>query len=353
MSNSPKIRLRDQRRPGWCWAENELLDVFLPLIGPNGVTLYMTMCRHARGSEVKDRGLRELGDLAGMSKDSVQRSLVKMCALGMVGERRDGKAKTRASYDLLDLKDLAALGVEELRRRMEKVVTVQAGLKAVSQGDSSGAEKPVGRTRKSTESVAVGDRYIDRAETKLSQPGPESATVLGSERDSPLNCIEKETTKTQNYTPLPPSRGGGERLSVEREGNLPPELSAHLEDVEFTAQPLSALDDQRRRWGSVKWELKQGLKLDGPPLALAEVRFGTLSADDLNDYDFAFHDVTLLEIEMDGEAMVWVLGALDPPAARRGLRKYHTRVQKLLRKMSPKVTVQLKVVVYEEHRRTA
>jgi hypothetical protein len=39
------VKLRDIRNPGWFWAQNELFDVFQPLIGANGMTVYMATCR--------------------------------------------------------------------------------------------------------------------------------------------------------------------------------------------------------------------------------------------------------------------------------------------------------------------
>ena len=40
------IVLRDHRRPGWFWAENEIIDNHLLSIGETAFTIYMVLARY-------------------------------------------------------------------------------------------------------------------------------------------------------------------------------------------------------------------------------------------------------------------------------------------------------------------
>ncbi len=102
-----EVRLRDTRRADWFWVQNVLIDVFQPVIGPLGVTVYNTLCREVR-RDVVDVTLRELGQGASVSKDTAARMLWKMQALGMVGVRQTGRG--RKVYVLFDLEDAAGPG---------------------------------------------------------------------------------------------------------------------------------------------------------------------------------------------------------------------------------------------------
>ena len=209
MATQEKARLRDQRKPGWFWAENELFDVFQPLIGALGVSVYTAMCREARHGEVR-LGFRELGVLSGVSKDTVARTMIKLVALGMVAEKK-GAVKAVGSYELLDLKDAAAVGLEALKR-----------LLSVSQGDrSSKASKLV-----ADPSVSQGDSLkLSLSETDLSQKGANlslPAANLSHTADPYLNWKEdsREDLKTKNPpTPLGGEVRNGEGVCDGRAGN--------------------------------------------------------------------------------------------------------------------------------------
>lgn len=112
------MKLRDQRNGGWFWAQNELFDVFQPLIGVHGVSVYMAMCRKLGDPKTNGRlSLRDIAEAAGVSKSEVGRQRTAMVALGMIAEKVTG-AKTSSTFDLLDLRAAAEVGPEELQRRL-------------------------------------------------------------------------------------------------------------------------------------------------------------------------------------------------------------------------------------------
>src|SRR6185437_7133849 len=83
-----EVKLRDQRNGGWFWAQNELFDVFQPLIGVHGVSVYMTMCRQLGDPKSNGRlSLRDISRASGVSKSEVGRARAAMVVLGMIAEK--------------------------------------------------------------------------------------------------------------------------------------------------------------------------------------------------------------------------------------------------------------------------
>jgi hypothetical protein len=284
------MKMRDQRKPGWFWAENELLDVFLPLIGVHAVMVYITLCRNARGSQV-DKPLRELARLSGMSAEWVRRCLQVMVAIGMVGERR-GRPKTPVGYDLLDLKETLALGEGELRRRMESVHQVDR-----LTGDKD-VEKPVGVQRKSGKSVHPVDRLGGEPWTNLSTPG---LTDLSTQSGQP-SILLKKTIKLQEETPLPPLQGGDDQ-------------TVKAEEIKTAGTSVV-----RVAWVGVMDYIHGGL-MDASRASLPHLRSG------LDEWREIFEPLDFDEYEGDGEnGLVLVLTTPDPKLAAEGLKRYARRV---------------------------
>lgn len=113
------------RKPGHSWQDNELYDVFQPLIGPHGVSLYCNLSRRAYG-EVLEYSLRELGDKTGMSRMTVARTMAVMEHLGMV-RVRIGRGSAAGEFALVDLKDLAeALGARPIQNGKSHLLDAEA-----------------------------------------------------------------------------------------------------------------------------------------------------------------------------------------------------------------------------------
>jgi hypothetical protein len=69
-------RLRDRRAGGWFYNENELVDIYMPRIGANGVAVYNILSRHS--SEDTDVAFPKIGYMAerlGVSEKTVKRAL--------------------------------------------------------------------------------------------------------------------------------------------------------------------------------------------------------------------------------------------------------------------------------------
>jgi hypothetical protein len=95
--------LRNQRKPGHFWIDNEVADCYQPIVGADAVWVYCRITRQAYGPWVRF-GLREMAELCGKSADTVRRCLAVLEAVGLIGVDRNGKRK--GQYALVDVKDL-------------------------------------------------------------------------------------------------------------------------------------------------------------------------------------------------------------------------------------------------------
>ncbi len=104
--NQPAVKLRDKRKPGHCWQDNELYDCFQPVIGALAVGVYVRLTRECVGTTVKGVSLRDLAAMCGLSKSAVQRAFAVMETVGIVVATRSS-AHRSPEYELADLKELA------------------------------------------------------------------------------------------------------------------------------------------------------------------------------------------------------------------------------------------------------
>ena len=145
------VRLRDKRRPGHCWQDNELYGVFQPIVGTQAVSVYVNLTRDCYGETRVSYTLRKLADAMSVSRAAVWRNLAVLESVGVLRLIR-GKGSGESSCELCDLKDAAeALGgvynsrrssfilseekLVELRARRQRA-RIHAGQKAV--GDRAG-----------------------------------------------------------------------------------------------------------------------------------------------------------------------------------------------------------------------
>jgi hypothetical protein len=194
------IRVRDKRKPGHCWQDNELYDVFQPVIGATATHIYAAMSRWAFGHRV-EMGMREIAVESGTSRSAVQRALVAMERLGMV-RGVAGRGPQPAAYNLLDLKEASiALGAEWNPHRAShglsptRVAELRtAVLHCVPYGDTkAGGNLP--------DCVPHGDA----SGTLLSQ----KRGVSVPHRDAHLYIYKQDTRLQDNHPlPLPPAEGG-------------------------------------------------------------------------------------------------------------------------------------------------
>lgn len=97
-------KLRDRQVPGWYWSQNELIDVWAPIIGAFAVGVYHVLARNSRDNKVAGLSVRAIASTLLISRDSVFRALAVMETHGLLARRSERGGKN--VYFLLDLKSL-------------------------------------------------------------------------------------------------------------------------------------------------------------------------------------------------------------------------------------------------------
>jgi hypothetical protein len=203
-----RARVRDQRKPGHCWQDNELYDVFQPVIGAQGAHVYAVMTRWIFGHRVKvGMGVREIATESGVSRSAAARSILAMEHLGML-RREAGRGSQSSLYELLDLKEAAeALGAQWNPERFSfqlseaRIAFLRTGLR---------------RFFERARCVSVGDTKVDEDSSVCVSVGDARGTPASQNEGvcvPPAGRASSYTTKhkTQEYPPLPLPPAGGER----------------------------------------------------------------------------------------------------------------------------------------------
>ncbi|HVJ09292.1 MAG TPA: hypothetical protein VM554_13000 [Acidisarcina sp.] len=222
---------RTVRKPGHAWQENELYDVYLPIIGRDATLVWSTMTRVSYGAEV-DASLRELAELACMSKDSVSRALQVLLHLGMVRTRGRGP-RACGRYLLADLKLLTIdLGGVFVRQRAAYALPEDVSGRLREQVAT--LLRSAQRKRSKTASVAQSDSAADaRSDRSVALSGA-SVAPAGHALDN-----KTQNNKTTIPTPTPSPR----------EGDLAEQTEVAVEDEQVLRfaqddKPCGAQDDK-------------------------------------------------------------------------------------------------------------
>ena len=203
-----EVKLRDKRRPGHCWQDNELYDVFQPIVGTQAVSVYVNLTRDCYGETVVNYTLRKLAETMGVSRAAVWRNLAVLQSVGVLRLVK-AKGSGHSSCELCDLKDAAeALGGVYSSRRSsfvlstEKITELRARVAAVResmQGKKSAPTVPISvsqRDAKDEQILPVPESRRDANESRRDA----SVSLFGAPS---IEC-EKEERKEN---PLPPKGG--------------------------------------------------------------------------------------------------------------------------------------------------
>lgn len=226
------VALRDKRKPGHCWQDNELYDVFQPVIGATAAHVFAAMTRWAFGHRVQ-MGVREIAAESGVGRSTVARALIAMERLGML-RRVVGRGTEATACDLLDLKEAAQqLGAEWNPQRAswalspERVLALRRELASVPQRDATPDENEsacvppwdAALCGKPSASVPQRDAPGTPASQKTGSSVPPADTA----------SIYRQDTRLQDHHPLPPPPAEGERRAkADEEGELRPHVDAVL-----------------------------------------------------------------------------------------------------------------------------
>lgn len=96
MKHGPELVVRSQRRPGWAWFDNEIIDRFGEVLGPIALAVYFALCRYAGNETGSCRVLvATLAEKIAVSDRSVRDALKALERSGLVvATRHFGGAST-------------------------------------------------------------------------------------------------------------------------------------------------------------------------------------------------------------------------------------------------------------------
>lgn len=252
--------LRDVRKPCHFWVDNEVADVYQPIVGADAIWVYCRIARNAHGAWIvspKRRdgdtrvSLREMAEWCGKSVDTVWRCLQILEHVGLLQSLRGTKSSGR--YALTDVKDLVTREGGEYDRTMAsfqlppaRVARLKAEVKelrAKLARKASGLEIVGGAA--SAQSVALSDRLEG---TLFSASGEKcDRSVARSDKTVALDAqpsIKQESKQARPSTPLLSPQAGtlglGTADQADEEPPLTPEQLAHLakhaNDAKWVAQ---------------------------------------------------------------------------------------------------------------------
>ncbi|HEU5397960.1 MAG TPA: hypothetical protein VFV77_01660 [Gammaproteobacteria bacterium] len=219
--------LRDLREAGWFWIQNELIDLFAPLVGPYAVCVYICLCRHSEGRhttaslstrEIEHIWAARIGRPA-LSRSSVHRAIRQLVAAGMVRVLSEAGRGRPATYGLVSLPKLARTLTEEqkdhLATMLENTRNRVEDAQPVPEGDTENLLKTSGKACvKDGLSTEIPGTLPSPTGTKLSPTGTAS--------------IKKKGIKNKP-SPTPPTGRGVFDFSVENPKNKPTQGEPHAQ----------------------------------------------------------------------------------------------------------------------------
>jgi hypothetical protein len=100
------MKIKDGRKRGWFWGQNEIFDVWGKYLKPNGIAVYLCLCRHANQDYEAWPGYGTIRDECGMSRRTAIRTIKQLIDLGLITctprEKNDGSDNSNL-YTILDI----------------------------------------------------------------------------------------------------------------------------------------------------------------------------------------------------------------------------------------------------------
>lgn len=78
------MKVKDERRQGWWWAHNAVIDTYGPALGAHGVALYAVLCRYANKQGKSWPSIARLAATLAMSKNGVRKAMAKLVTAKLV-----------------------------------------------------------------------------------------------------------------------------------------------------------------------------------------------------------------------------------------------------------------------------
>lgn len=300
------LREKKPTRP-FCWVGNEIVDLYVPIIGPDCFAVYIYFARRYHSNPTLKHDVREIACSCRLKPTTVCRSLEVMEHLQLIQLVRFGGSR-KSECKLLDVWGVASrLGAEfnaktQLYHFPETVIA-----RLVME---------VREIRMRQQGKAGQNRAIPIAPT-CGNPGVSISQRNASLSPEKLQCPFRETQ-------------AGPHLLIKEEkiiNILKPPPQSQAEKTKSLPDELGAVEDLR--WARVKFD---GFMHDLKNYVFALRRYPPHLMKGFDDWrSFGFESLAVKRVSWNGAKLVLVLFARDPEAAQKGLEKYRKTSQSILR----------------------
>jgi hypothetical protein len=311
VSTESEIPLRGEVKPPFFRVGNEVLDVFLPIMGPDCGSLHAYIVRKSFPIPKVRHSIRQFARATGLAAATVSRSLAILEHLRLVKVVRLGGCQS-SEYQILDSRFVAEnLGASYDPGRLSWSLPPEVAQRLTDEVKQL-------RQRQQGKSVTTAtDGVLPNCGNPVSTVAQRNASVSPAirqrftrETQRPLHLLLKEIRNEKDLTPTP---------------------SQIKEKAKATADDSSGGDSaallklSRDRFNGVIDDLSDHL------LSTSTPSHPNL-ANGFNDWQrFGFRNLAVEAAAWREDLLVLVLSADDPAAARRGLEKYHRKWKASLR----------------------
>ncbi len=311
------LPLRGVPGKGWCWQDNELYTVFLPIIGAYAVVIYCTLTAMSFCSPSVKYSIRALAESTQLSATTVLRALEMTESVGLIRLRK-GSGSQRSICELVDPKTLAkSLGAVYESTTASFVLPTEA-VERLKADVSNRKKKQQGKA----DGTGIAPRdFVAEVLFKLG----ESVAFDGPKRNAGVSQVIRQRTIRGTQT-------GSHLLQEER----------RIEE-ESTPTPFHDCEAQEPKGSSVEDEPSEQLKCAQNAFigVIDDIRSQLLDtnrpprphlANGFAEWEkFGFNSFAVEAASRHGDTWALVLSASNVEAAKQGVEKYHWRWNGALR----------------------
>lgn len=311
------VPLRSSPKGGFFLHDNEVVDVFLPIIGPHAGAVYAALIRMSYAKAHLECSVRKLALVIGISAATVARSLQILKEVGLV--RLSPTSGNRKSIcDLLDVKALAASYGGQYDRKASAYVLPQSAIDHLKAKVTALRLNQQGRTK------AAPTAQSKPSVRNASQGGLESLSSI-SHRDACVSPLLRQRSARETQT-------GAHLLQEETRIEIIPAPTPPLDcesqkpkSIPDEVVPDAELNRARAKLTGVVNDMKSHLLDPNRPHA-------SHLTNGLIDWQaIGFNSMAVERVSRRGTILKLTLSVNDPVAARRGLDKYHNKWEASLR----------------------
>ena len=307
--NVKDIPPRGEPTPPFCWVGNEVLDVWLPIMGADCLTLYTLFARRVYFDPKLKHNIRELAVATEIGFATVSRCLEIIEYLGLVKLTRFGGSKDSECELRNSLLVANRLGATYDSGTHSYSLPPQVAQRLISEVKAI-REKQQGKKPQSTPRGAprsCGNRLFSDSQ-RNSSVSPERRQRATRETQTGSHLIREEGRNEEVPSPTP-SHTSEEQATKDSPDKNEPDPLLKWARAAFTG-PMNDLGDHL-------------LDTSKPP-----VRHLANGADEWKRFD----SLAVYAAARRGGALVLTLSARNPVAAHEGLKRYHSTWEPSLRK---------------------